>query len=128
MDNRPPTGTSCRESAYPCGPGKGGVSTPPVTKPVQARPLGPEATSLQGLKPAFDGRSCGGAEAPPFRAARTEVHELTTDGPAFTPAPSEADSEFPPQFCPVCSKRLESWRCKMVCPCCGYFMSCSEFE
>jgi len=51
-----------------------------------------------------------------------------SDVPALAPSPSAADREFPAQFCPVCSKRLESWRCKMVCPRCGYFMSCSEFE
>jgi ribosomal protein S27AE len=36
--------------------------------------------------------------------------------------------EFPNQFCPVCSSRLQSHRCKMVCRRCGYFMSCSEFD
>ena len=44
------------------------------------------------------------------------------------PANPESTVEFPNQFCPVCSSRLESRRCKMVCPRCGYFMSCSEFE
>ena len=39
-----------------------------------------------------------------------------------------AAQELPVQFCPVCSARLESRRCKMICPRCGYFMSCSEFE
>jgi hypothetical protein len=36
--------------------------------------------------------------------------------------------EYPNQFCPVCSARLISQKCKMICPRCGYFMSCSEFE
>lgn len=36
--------------------------------------------------------------------------------------------ELPVEVCPVCSKRLESRQCKFVCPRCGYFMSCSEFE
>jgi hypothetical protein len=36
--------------------------------------------------------------------------------------------EYPNQFCPVCSSRLISQKCKMICPRCGYFMSCSEFE
>jgi len=49
--------------------------------------------------------------------------------PAGSPAPaSQPAAEFPNQFCPVCSARLESRRCKMICLRCGYFMSCSEFE
>jgi predicted amidophosphoribosyltransferase len=46
----------------------------------------------------------------------------------FEPACSQPAPEFPNQFCPVCSTRLESHRCKMICARCGYFMSCSEFE
>lgn len=43
-------------------------------------------------------------------------------------AGSQSSPEFHNQFCPVCSSRLESHRCKMICHRCGYFMSCSEFE
>ena len=53
-----------------------------------------------------------------------QVNEHTQSTTANTePAP-----EFANQFCPVCSTRLESHRCKMICRRCGYFMSCSEFE
>jgi len=51
---------------------------------------------------------------------------MNNDSPK--PANNESTIEFPNQFCPVCSTRLESRRCKMLCPRCGYFMSCSEFE
>jgi hypothetical protein len=36
--------------------------------------------------------------------------------------------ELPVEFCPVCSTRLRPWRCKLACPRCGFFVSCSEFE
>ena len=39
-----------------------------------------------------------------------------------------APQELPVEVCLVCSMRLESRRCKFVCPRCGYFMSCSEFD
>lgn len=49
-------------------------------------------------------------------------------------APAQADSdeqqqdiEHPMSFCPVCSQRLESKRCKLVCKTCGYYLSCSDY-
>jgi len=30
-------------------------------------------------------------------------------------------------YCPTCSSRLKDHRCKLVCPQCGYFLSCADF-
>jgi len=30
-------------------------------------------------------------------------------------------------FCPVCSERLAPRKCKLICPACGYYMSCSDY-
>jgi hypothetical protein len=30
-------------------------------------------------------------------------------------------------YCPRCSARLASRSCKLICPGCGYYMSCSDF-
>ena len=35
--------------------------------------------------------------------------------------------EDPSRFCPVCSQRLESRRCKLMCSVCGYYMSCADY-
>jgi hypothetical protein len=35
--------------------------------------------------------------------------------------------EDPSRYCPVCSQRLESRRCKLICPVCGYYMSCADY-
>jgi hypothetical protein len=33
----------------------------------------------------------------------------------------------PMQYCPSCSSKLWARSCKLVCPSCGYYMSCSDF-
>ncbi|MBZ5502804.1 MAG: hypothetical protein LAN59_11310 [Acidobacteriia bacterium] len=30
-------------------------------------------------------------------------------------------------YCPRCSARLAARSCKLICPSCGYYMSCSDF-
>ncbi len=38
-----------------------------------------------------------------------------------------AGNEDASQYCPVCSQRLESRRCKLICAVCGYYMSCADY-
>ena len=41
-----------------------------------------------------------------------------------TSRPSETE---PMLYCPVCSRRLKENKCKLICPQCGYYMSCSDY-
>ncbi len=38
------------------------------------------------------------------------------------PAPGDTSS-----YCPACWQPLEPRRCKLICPACGYYMSCSDY-
>jgi hypothetical protein len=39
----------------------------------------------------------------------------------------ELQGEYALRYCPVCSQRLESRRCKLICNQCGYYMSCADY-
>ena len=51
--------------------------------------------------------------------------------PAEPLPPEGADSANPPEeamlYCPVCSTRLTSRKCKLICEKCGYYMSCADY-
>ena len=38
-----------------------------------------------------------------------------------------SQTEYAFSYCPRCSARLEGRSCKLICPACGYYMSCSDF-
>jgi hypothetical protein len=40
---------------------------------------------------------------------------------------SEPSESEPMLYCPVCSMKLESRKCKLFCRQCGYYMSCADY-
>lgn len=38
-----------------------------------------------------------------------------------------AEAVDPGQYCPNCSTKLRESRCKLKCPECGFYLSCSDF-
>ncbi len=61
------------------------------------------------------------AQAEPAQAAVQSAVSLQHGQSAAAP------SEDPSRYCPVCSQRLESRRCKLICSVCGYYMSCADY-
>jgi hypothetical protein len=70
------------------------------------------------------------------RAAKQEFAQVQADplqAAADSDAPAQdgqnpgAGAEDPSRYCPVCSRRLESRRCKLICSVCGYYMSCADY-
>ena len=53
--------------------------------------------------------------------------ESSQPAPSSNPEACPIQSEHHSVFCPTCSSRLVESRCKLVCPTCGYFLSCADF-
>ena len=64
------------------------------------------------------------------RSAVAEVQDQNQAATSGQPSPEQVAlplGEDASRYCPVCSQRLESRRCKLICPECGYYMSCADY-
>lgn len=62
----------------------------------------------------------GPPEAGNERAPRGTARPSTTTVPVAPPTETIT-------VCPNCSAELREQRCKLSCPCCGFYLSCSDF-
>jgi Zn finger protein HypA/HybF involved in hydrogenase expression len=58
---------------------------------------------------------------------KTAEASAAFESPVLAAQLSTVRNEDASRYCPVCSQRLESRRCKLICPVCGYYMSCSDY-
>ncbi|HVW85366.1 MAG TPA: hypothetical protein VHB50_11830 [Bryobacteraceae bacterium] len=59
-------------------------------------------------------------ENPQPDPAMAEERSVSAD-----PEPAVEDNAM--LYCPVCSTRLESRKCKLFCSRCGYYLSCADY-
>ena len=46
---------------------------------------------------------------------------------ASSASPASDNPGLPIEYCPNCSAKLFGHSCKLKCPRCGYFLSCSDY-
>jgi hypothetical protein len=97
-----------------------------------------ERAAKQGLSSAGPKQStAASSEATPqldrsSAAKKAALSAVTEEVDRLAIAPTEERSavvreEHALLYCPVCSQRLESRRCKLICLVCGYYMSCADY-
>jgi len=58
---------------------------------------------------------------------QAEPAQASSAAPFEGSASLAARIEDPSWYCPVCSQRLESRHCRLICSACGYYMSCADY-
>jgi hypothetical protein len=77
----------------------------------------------------YKSRAVKSAAKQELAPVQREAVEVSTQeaSPAKVEETAGVSGEDASRYCPVCSKRLESRRCKLICPVCGYYMSCADY-
>jgi hypothetical protein len=96
-----------------------------------------ERAAKEGLVSAAAKSVAGAAQPAAPQADRAAISQdadrsvIEQDGDRFAIANVDGaaitSNEDASRYCPVCSQRLESRRCKLICPVCGYYMSCADY-
>jgi hypothetical protein len=63
----------------------------------------------------------------PSSASRPVEEQSSAPSSSGTVPAERTGQEDASRYCPVCSQRLESRRCKLICNVCGYYMSCADY-
>jgi hypothetical protein len=58
---------------------------------------------------------------------KLDEHPESGGGNAAPSSREEAASAVALEYCPNCSAKLVGQSCKLKCPRCGYFLSCSDY-
>jgi len=80
--------------------------------------------SLEGL--CYNGAAVNEGVKQQSATPEAEEHRSHALSAGTVPA-GNAGHEDASRYCPVCSRRLESRRCKLICNVCGYYMSCADY-
>jgi hypothetical protein len=57
----------------------------------------------------------------------SEPHAPATNSGATAPETPKLRPLTASSFCPNCAAQLKEHRCKLSCPRCGFYLSCSDF-
>ena len=82
--------------------------------------------NFPAVQPSVKQELTGESRQPNHSQTVNDSSPAVASGPVVALGPAVA-GEDASRYCPVCSQRLISRRCKLICQICGYYMSCADY-